>query len=226
MKITSKNSRTLQFAGFTLVELLVVIAIIGILCALTASSVSRVKESGRRLACESNLRQVNLAIRLYADDSGGALPVLPDPNPYPNGVGAYYKELVKGYLGLSGPPAHDDKVFACPSDRIIHTGPVHAFTSYTFNGYEVGPKSMPRITGHKFEDLGNPTRAVVVGEWTAYFGGSWHPYCAKAYEDAKNMLSFADGHADFVKIYWNGVWNSEPRDYEPPAGYQYSWDGE
>jgi hypothetical protein len=41
----------------------------------------------------SNLRQVNLAIHLYADDFDDQLPILPTPNPYPNGVGAYYKEL-------------------------------------------------------------------------------------------------------------------------------------
>ncbi len=36
-----------------------------------------------------NLKQVSLALRLYGDDYVDSLPVLPSPNPYPNGIGAY-----------------------------------------------------------------------------------------------------------------------------------------
>jgi len=107
--------------AFTLIELLVVIAIIAILAALLLPTLSRAKETGRRTACVSNLRQINLAIRLYADDYSDSLPVLPDPNPYPNGVGAYYKQLVKGYLGLTGPASPNEKAFVCPSDRVLQT---------------------------------------------------------------------------------------------------------
>src|SRR5947209_10656391 len=124
--------------AFTVIELLVVIAIIAILAALLLPALSRAKETARRTACVSNLRQVNLAIRLYADDYLDSLPVLPDPNPYPNGVGAYYKQLVKGYLGLTGPASPNEKVFICPSDRILQTHIGHAFTSYTFNSYQAG----------------------------------------------------------------------------------------
>ena len=112
----------------------------------------------------NNLRQVNLAIRLYADDFADCLPLLPDPDPYPNGVGAYYKQLVKGYLGLTGPASPDEKVFVCPSDPTFCTQVQHAFTSYAFNGYETGPGSIPRITGQKLGAIKNPVRAVLAGE--------------------------------------------------------------
>jgi len=212
--------------AFTLIELLVVIAIIAILAALLLPALSRAKDTARRTSCVSNLRQVNLAIRFYVDDFADSLPVLPDPNPYPNGVGAYYKQLVKGYLGLTGPAAPTEKVFICPTDPNFHIQPGHAFASYTFNGYETGPNDIPRITGKKLSSIKSPAKAVLAGEVPAFFGGSWHPLVNEAYPDAKNVLSFVDGHVGLTKIYWNGVADSDPASYEPPAGYDYNWDGE
>jgi len=211
--------------AFTLLELLVVIAVIGMLAALLLPALSRARQEGKRTSCASNLRQVNLAIRLYADDWSDSLPVLPAPNPYPNGVGAYYKQLVKGYLGLPGPASPNEKVFICPSDPIMWTLIVHAFTSYTFNGYEVGPGAIPRITGQKIGAIKYPAKAVLAGEWPAFFGGSWHPLVNRDYPNARSVLSFVDGHASLVKIYWDGLSDSDPCNYEPPVGYDYTWDG-
>jgi prepilin-type N-terminal cleavage/methylation domain-containing protein/prepilin-type processing-associated H-X9-DG protein len=65
------KDRTLSYStgsGFTLVELLVVIAIIGVLCSILLPSVARAKQSGARISCMNNLRQLNVAWILYADD--------------------------------------------------------------------------------------------------------------------------------------------------------------
>ena len=212
--------------AFTLVELLVVIAVIGILAALLLPSLGRANERGRATTCLNNVREVDVAIRLYADDHNDALPVLPSPNPYPNGVGAYYKQLVKSYLGLTGPASPTEKIFICPSDQYICKQLGHAYTSYTFNGWELGPDSLPRITGHHLGGLKNPARAVLVGEFTAFFGGSWHPVVQNDYIDAPNILGFADGHAATTKIYWDGYSDSNPCNYEPPTTYPYRWDGD
>jgi len=212
--------------AFTLQELLVVTAIIGIVAALLLPALNGAKQKGKSTACMSNLRQVNLAIRLYTEDFGDSLPVLPSPNPYPNGVGAYYKQLVKGYLGLYGPAAPTERVFTCPEDPVLGRQVGHAFASFTFNGYEVGPGDIDRITGKRVSSIRKPSKAVLVAEWPAFFGGSWHPVVDHSYSNAPNTVSFVDGHVRLTKIYWNGVFDSDPGSYAPPVHYDYNWNGE
>jgi prepilin-type N-terminal cleavage/methylation domain-containing protein/prepilin-type processing-associated H-X9-DG protein len=62
--------------GFTLVELLVVIAIIAILLAILLPSLSSVKEAAKRLKCGNGERGIGSAIKFYADNFNGRLPLL------------------------------------------------------------------------------------------------------------------------------------------------------
>ena len=96
------------------------------------------------------------------------------------------------------------------------------------NGFSNRQKTttfIPPLT-KRFGAIKNPAKAVLVGETPAFFGGSWHPAKPHAFPDAKNNLGFIDGHVSSTKIYWDGLDHSEPRNYEPPSGYQYDWDGE
>jgi type II secretory pathway pseudopilin PulG len=62
-------------------ELLVTIAIIAILAALLLPALGKAKERARRTHCRTNLKQVGLALTLYADDHHGRFPDCTTNNP-------------------------------------------------------------------------------------------------------------------------------------------------
>src|SRR2546428_10852813 len=88
--------------GFTLLELLVVIAVIAILAALLFPSLGRAKAKAQRTACMNNLRQINLGVRMYADDSSDAFPAPENETGRPPGAFVGYTKLMKSYVGMTG----------------------------------------------------------------------------------------------------------------------------
>jgi prepilin-type N-terminal cleavage/methylation domain-containing protein len=77
-----------RHAGFTLVELLVVIAIIGVLIALLLPAIQKVRESSQRTQCQSQMRQLAIALHT-SQDAYSTMPRWGQPDyPWPSSVAA------------------------------------------------------------------------------------------------------------------------------------------
>ena len=227
--------------AFTLIELLVVIAIIGILAALLLPALSRAKSSAKRIACVGNVRQINLAVHLYADDHGDAIAF------YTNSIYFDYKENILPYLGRAGSASSSNAVFVCAADDFVFTGTLGSwfdgfsgqgfynqawtdFSSYWFNGLG-GRESDTNDLGmaqKPFTSVRAPSRTELIGEISGGIAISSHDRRQPLqFQDARNVMSFVDGHASYLAIYWNGTEGPGgfPAFYEPPAGYDYKWSG-
>lgn len=247
MSLTNPVSR---LRGFTLVELLLVIALIAVLAALLFPVLSRAKARSRQTACLNNVKQITMGVRVYAEDHADTLPN--------TGIATFitYREVVKKYVGLNGPSSPQDRIFACPADTFYydettmaysphghHEQAAYDYSSYSFNSLNLltnfsnfhNTGVLPGVGGLTLGSVKNPTKALLVVESPALLPYSWHdpgPSQQPAFDSAKNIVGFVDGHVSYVKIYWNSGLHypdgtmSAAAYYNPPEGYDYKWSGD
>src|SRR5436190_22927163 len=66
--------------AFTLVELICVVAVLGLLVALVVRAQEDTQQRSERMQCMSNLKEIGLAFRLWANRHGNRLPMQCDAN--------------------------------------------------------------------------------------------------------------------------------------------------
>jgi len=174
--------------GFTLIELLVVIAIIAILAAILMPVFFRARKQARKATCQSQLRQVGMAVEMYTQDWDDTLPACVKIN---EGLGPDPQKMPS----LLEPYTRNDDIHRCPSDHggpAIETGePYWEAYSTSYQNYAWLDTTMP---GASIYGLGWPVSLGAIDDASSTSllrdATSWH---RKDTPWNINVL-WADGH--------------------------------
>ncbi len=225
--------------GFTLIELLVVIAIIAILAAILFPAFARARENARRASCQSNLKQIGLAVLQYTQDYDETYPAKRWSG------GSDQQNETMSWRRMVYPYIKSAQVFTCPSNAfgaepandsfpgfaILQPGDPRFSRSYSINGQSgfIGGTpiaeeyNLPNYKPASLSAVSEPAQTVYVGEYSWRDGAiNWEDGNAlnangnglyfNGHLNTCNFL-FADGHVKAMKPSATGapinMWNIE-----------------
>jgi prepilin-type N-terminal cleavage/methylation domain-containing protein/prepilin-type processing-associated H-X9-DG protein len=169
-----------MWPGFTLIELLVVIAIIGTLAAILIPAVQQARESGRRITCSNNLRQLGVALHNYYSTHQRFPPGRGDPLP---GVFSAHAYLLEHLEQTSVRQSIDFR--KAPTTFSVAGGVVHD-----------GTANLPAATA-RLPVLHCPSDSLADGVPGSEFGST--NYAANTGSGLKQWGSLTDGDGVFFK---------------------------
>jgi len=162
---------------FTLIELLVVIAIIGILIAITAPALNKVKQKANSSKCLNNLHNISLVIQGYLQTSNEIMPVAADLPSHPETNLNNDPRIVD----ILSSDLKNTEIFLCPADTVKNYF-LSEGSSYQYNTMMGGKKLTEDFL---LKNVG-AARTPVMYDYEAFHG--------KAGTAGAMNYAFADGH--------------------------------